>query len=170
MTDLKPIFSRRSRLIASLEVCCPKLSDCDASSNPELQSKMDMTAADADCPTFWSLARTARLSDYRAVTETLMELSEQGKLLGIRTGRCVMETRAALKVLPAKTQRCDRSWEKNRTKSPMNLSLKLVSDGTRRLKLTQLFGFHTANNQNKGPTRPMIDLKPVFSRRSRLIA
>jgi hypothetical protein len=26
------------------------------------------------------------------------------------------------------------------------------------------------NNQNKGPTRPMIDLKPVFSRRSRLIA
>jgi hypothetical protein len=27
-----------------------------------------------------------------------------------------------------------------------------------------------SNNQNKGPTRPMIDLKLIFSRRSRLIA
>ena len=33
-----------------------------------------------------------------------------------------------------------------------------------------IFCFQGSNNQNKGPTRPMRDLKLVFSRRSRLIA
>ena len=81
-----------------------------------------------------------------------------------------MEAQAALLVLPARTQRCDRSWEKIRTLSPMKLSVRQVSDGTMRLRLTKLFGLHATNNQNKGLTRLMIDLNLMYARKSRLIA